>query len=143
MRWSDNWQAKYDRVKRGTQKRNNISILAVRRQLGITMWHTARSPKVDDLLKEIGEQKDCRLCFTKQPNYNHFTEKDIQPRGVDQLPSPLSTVRRNSRSFCMWVHPDAECDPTTIKLSSLAHGRNSLPPKGNDWITDCKSETGH
>ena len=45
------------------------------------MWHTARSPEMNDLLKEIDEQKDCRLT-----TYTAFNPPPApgEPRDADQ-----------------------------------------------------------
>jgi len=55
VRCTDKWKDAYERVKRGTQKRNKVAIVAVMRKLAITMWHTARSEEVDELLDEMDE----------------------------------------------------------------------------------------
>ncbi len=56
LRVSPEWRAKYDRIKRGTKSRGKIAIVAIMRQLGVTMWQTARSPELAALLAE----KDAR-----------------------------------------------------------------------------------
>jgi hypothetical protein len=55
MRCTDKWKRAYDRVKRGTQKRSKVAIVAVMRKLAITMWHVARSQEVDELLDEMDD----------------------------------------------------------------------------------------
>lgn len=52
MRASAEWRAKYDRIKRGSKGRTKIAIVALMRQLGVTMWHAARSREWDELLDE-------------------------------------------------------------------------------------------
>lgn len=52
LRCSPGWRETYDRIKRGSQKRSKIAIVAVMRQLAITMWHAARSSDLDQLLDE-------------------------------------------------------------------------------------------
>lgn len=52
IRWSPEWRAKYERIKRGSKKRTKIAIVGVMRQLGILMWQTARSEELDELLEE-------------------------------------------------------------------------------------------
>jgi hypothetical protein len=56
LRVSPVWRAKYDRIKRGSKSRSRIAIVAIMRQLGVTMWQTARSPELTALLDE----KDAR-----------------------------------------------------------------------------------
>lgn len=57
IRCSDRWRAAYDRIKRDSAKRCKIAIVAVMRQLGITMWQTARSTEMDQLLERLDQQK--------------------------------------------------------------------------------------
>ena len=57
LRCSDVWRAVYDRVKRGSQKRSKVAIVAVMRRLGIAMWQTALSRELDEFLEEIDRQK--------------------------------------------------------------------------------------
>jgi transposase len=57
IRCSEEWRATYDRIRAGSKPRNKIAIVAVMRKLGITMWQTARSAEVDQLIKEIDGQK--------------------------------------------------------------------------------------
>lgn len=57
LRCSDHWRATYDRIKRGSKKRGKIAIVAVMRQLGIAMWQTARSERMDELIEQIDLQK--------------------------------------------------------------------------------------
>jgi transposase len=52
LRVSAAWREKYDRIKRDSPGRSKIAIVAVMRQLGVTMWHTARSPELDALLEQ-------------------------------------------------------------------------------------------
>lgn len=61
LRVSPEWRAKYDRIKRGSKSRGKIAIVAVMRQLGVTMWQTARSPELAALLDE----KDARPTTEK------------------------------------------------------------------------------
>jgi hypothetical protein len=56
MRVSPEWRAKYDRIKRGSKSRGRVAVVAIMRQLGVTMWQTARSPE----LKALLEEKDSR-----------------------------------------------------------------------------------
>lgn len=46
------WKAVFERIKRGSPKRNKVAIVGVMRQLAITMWHAARSAELDELLEE-------------------------------------------------------------------------------------------
>ena len=57
IRCTDKWKDTYERVKRGTQKRSKVAIVAVMRKLAITMWHAARSQELDELLDEFDEIK--------------------------------------------------------------------------------------
>ena len=52
LRCSPGWRERYDRIKRGSNKRSKIAIVAVMRQLAIAMWHAARSPDLDPILDE-------------------------------------------------------------------------------------------
>jgi transposase len=52
LRVSPVWRETYDRLKRGSAKRSKVAIVAVMRQLGITMWHTARSAELEELLQK-------------------------------------------------------------------------------------------
>jgi len=47
IRYSSTWRERYQRIKRGSPKRNKIAIVALMRQLAITLWQTARSPEFD------------------------------------------------------------------------------------------------
>ena len=57
IRCSDEWRATYNRIRGDSKQRNKIAIVAVMRKLGITLWQTARSAEVDQLLEEIDGQK--------------------------------------------------------------------------------------
>jgi transposase len=57
LRNSPEWRAKYDRIKRGSKTRSRIAIVAIMRQLGVTMWQTARSPELAALLDEADARK--------------------------------------------------------------------------------------
>lgn len=50
-------RAAYEKLKRGTQKRSKIAIVALMRRLAIRMWHAARSTDADKIFQEIDEQK--------------------------------------------------------------------------------------
>jgi transposase len=52
LRLSPEWRATYERIRRGSKSRSKIALVAVMRQLGVTMWHTARSQELDRLLEE-------------------------------------------------------------------------------------------
>lgn len=52
LRVSPEWRAKYDRIKRGSKGRGQVAIVALMRQLGVTMWQVARSPQLTQLLEE-------------------------------------------------------------------------------------------
>jgi transposase len=57
LRVSPVWRAKYDRIKRGSKSRGKIAIVAIMRQLGVTMWQVARSPELATLLDEADVPK--------------------------------------------------------------------------------------
>lgn len=57
LRCSDKWRDTYEQVKRGSQKRSKVAIVAVMRKLAITMWHVARSPEIDELIQEMDDLK--------------------------------------------------------------------------------------
>jgi transposase len=43
------WKARYEQLKRGSQKRSKIAIVALMRLLAIQMWHTARCQELEKL----------------------------------------------------------------------------------------------
>lgn len=57
LRVSPEWRAKYDRIQHGSKSRSRIAIVAIMRQLGVTMWQTARSPELTALLDEADARK--------------------------------------------------------------------------------------
>lgn len=57
LRCSPDWRAKYDRIRRGSKHRSKIAIVAIMRQLGVTMWHAARSAELDELFEEVDRMK--------------------------------------------------------------------------------------
>jgi transposase len=57
LRCSPEWRAKYDRIRRGSKQRSKVAIVAIMRQLGVTMWHAARSTEWDELLDEVDRMK--------------------------------------------------------------------------------------
>ena len=57
LRTSPEWRAKYDRIRRGSKTRSRIAIVAIMRQLGVTMWQTVRSPELTALLEEADAAK--------------------------------------------------------------------------------------
>lgn len=57
LRCSPDWRARYERIKRGSKGRSKVAIVAVMRQLGVAMWHSARSPELDRLLDELDARK--------------------------------------------------------------------------------------
>jgi len=57
LRYSPEWRSKYDQIRRGSAKRSKIAIVAIMRQLAVVMWHTARSPELDEVLKEADQAK--------------------------------------------------------------------------------------
>lgn len=59
LRCSELWKARFNRIKRGSAKRAKVAIVAVMRQLAITMWHTARSPEIDQWIEEWTPKQPC------------------------------------------------------------------------------------
>ena|SRR5579871_5574991 len=59
LRCSDVWRAQYDKIKRDMKKRAKVAIVAIMRRLAITMWHTARSPELDELIQEWTPHQPC------------------------------------------------------------------------------------
>lgn len=57
LRCSAGWRDTYERIKGGSKTRSKIAIVAVMRQLALTMWHTARSPELDATLAEGDNRK--------------------------------------------------------------------------------------
>lgn len=53
LRLSSAWREKYERIKRGSKSRGKVAIVAVMRQLGVAMWHAARSPEHDAALDAL------------------------------------------------------------------------------------------
>jgi transposase len=50
LRCSPGWRETYERIKRGSKSRGRIAIVAVMRQLGVSMWQAARSAEWDEIL---------------------------------------------------------------------------------------------
>lgn len=48
------WKDRYEQLKRGSQKRAKIAIVALMRLLAIQMWHTARCQKLEELRDAAG-----------------------------------------------------------------------------------------
>jgi transposase len=67
LRVSPEWRAKYDRIKRGSKSRGKIAIVAIMRQLGVTMWQTARSPELTTLLDESDVRKQKAQTSARAP----------------------------------------------------------------------------
>lgn len=67
LRVSPEWRAKYDRIKRGSKSRGKIAIVAIMRQLGVTMWQTARSPELAALLDEKDARKTTAKTSARAP----------------------------------------------------------------------------
>lgn len=59
-------RAAYEKLKRGSPKRGKIAIVAMMRRLAIRMWHAASSTDVDEIFKEIDEQKEAAAEARKQ-----------------------------------------------------------------------------
>lgn len=66
MRCSPVWRKKYDNVKRGSRGRGKIAIVALMRQLGVTMWHVARSKEWDAALDELGARGASARAWQKR-----------------------------------------------------------------------------
>lgn len=67
IRCSDEWRATYERIRRGSKTRNKTALVAVMRQLGIQMWHAAKSPEADYWLEFIDDQKTSAQAQQKGP----------------------------------------------------------------------------
>lgn len=57
LRCSLEWREKYDRIRRNSKQRSKVAIVAIMRQLGVTMWHAARSAELDELFEEVDRVK--------------------------------------------------------------------------------------
>lgn len=67
LRNSPEWRARYDRIKRGSKNRSRVAIVAIMRQLGVTMWQTARSPELAALLDEADARKEEKKTSARAP----------------------------------------------------------------------------
>src|SRR5690606_3136486 len=76
MRCSAAWRAKYDRIKGGKKGRSKVAIVALMRQLAVTMWHAARSPEWDELLDEMDTAAIARETRGTE-------KKAVEPREVE------------------------------------------------------------
>ncbi len=79
LRCSADWRARYDRIKRGSKGRGQIAIVAVMRQLGVAMWHTARSKELDPLLDELDARKASARAPRKRGRPARITIASAQP----------------------------------------------------------------
>jgi len=61
------WKARYEQLKRGSQKRSKIAIVALMRLLAIQMWHTARSQELDKLLDVVKPPETSARARQKGP----------------------------------------------------------------------------
>ena len=61
------WKARYEQLKRGSQKRSKIAIVALMRLLAIQMWHTARSQELDKLFDVVGPPETSAQARQKGP----------------------------------------------------------------------------
>jgi len=52
LRYSPEWRSKFERIKRGSKSRGKIALVALMRQLGVLMWHTAQSRELEQILEE-------------------------------------------------------------------------------------------
>lgn len=57
VRYSPQWFTIYERIKRGSQKRSKIAIVAVMRKLGITLWQLAKAQASEGILEQTSPQK--------------------------------------------------------------------------------------
>jgi transposase len=63
LRCSAGWRERYDRIKGGSAKRSKIAIVAIMRQLAVSLWHAARSSDLDEhlaLRAELAQLKTLR-----------------------------------------------------------------------------------
>lgn len=79
LRCSSEWRARYDRIKRGSKSRSKVAIVAVMRQLAVTMWQVARSKEWDALLPE--ETASARAQQKGGPPHPPRRHPDRQGRG--------------------------------------------------------------
>ncbi len=83
LRVSPEWRAKYDRIRRGSKSRGRIAIVAVMRQLGVEMWHTARSPELGTLLDEhdaLASEKTKKETSARAPQKGAAPSTSPSPR---------------------------------------------------------------
>jgi transposase len=52
LRCSPEWRAKYEGIRRGSKQRSKVAVVAIMRQLGVAMWHAARSAELNEFLEE-------------------------------------------------------------------------------------------
>jgi transposase len=60
-------RATYERIKGGSTKRGKVAIVAIMRRLAITMWHTARSPELDEILDEADRHRSAAADTAELP----------------------------------------------------------------------------
>jgi transposase len=65
------WKARYEQLKRGSQKRSKIAIVALMRQLAIQMWHTARSQELEKLFEVAGPPEGKTSARARQKGPPH------------------------------------------------------------------------
>jgi transposase len=99
MRVSPEWRAKYDRIKRGSKSRGRVAVVAIMRQLGVTMWQTARSPE----LKALLEEKDSRPTPPIKTTSAQAPQKGDRPSRIAVAAAPprgggRGTAPRNGRA---------------------------------------------
>jgi transposase len=73
LRVSPDWRKIYDGIRRDSRQRSKIAIVAVMRRLAISMWHTARSSGLDELLDEIDQRRTSARARQKGAAPSAFT----------------------------------------------------------------------
>ncbi len=56
VRWDEARRAKFNRIKRGSQKRSKTAIVAIMRQMAVQMWHVAQSKELDEALPPLNAE---------------------------------------------------------------------------------------
>jgi transposase len=90
QRCSPEWKAKYERIKRGTSKRSKVAIVAIMRQLAITMWHVARSSELDEQLEAFDTIKKKRRNTVKQTEPTKKASARARQKGA--APPPVAVT---------------------------------------------------
>jgi transposase len=100
LRCSPEWRATYERIRRGSSKRSKVAIVAVMRQLGVTMWHAARSSQWDEILAEAdaAEAAATRKGLTEAPSKNSQRRQGTpqKPESIQPAIQPMIPVQHSA-----------------------------------------------